>query len=328
MTALIFVSSPRAGFAESAARVEAEASFTRAERAAKERRFADALDAYRSVIIADPSAPVALPAKARIDDLLAHAEGGFAPLARLEAVRRDLQRSRDRSEIESLERDLAGFPPGRVRAEARVFVAEAWWRRLGEPARAIAPFEAAVADRSGDRLTRALALSELAALRRERGELREARRAADGDPSLSPALRAELARLVRRETLRTGAVATLVALAALGAIAIARLAARARDVRDLPSKLVSPIAVALALYLGGAGALIVRVHGDADARPFLWLGPSVLALHVIARALRLAAGRRASLRVIWASACVTGVLAAAFLAVERASVDFLGGIGL
>lgn len=326
--ALILITGREALAGDPAARAEAEASFTRAEQAARERRFADALAAYRAVIAADPSAPAAQPARARIDDLEGHAEGGFAPLARLEEVRRDPQRGRDRGAIEALARDVEAFPPGRVRAEGRVFVAVAWWRRLGDPARAIAPFEAAVLDRSGDRLTRALALSELSALRRERGEVRAALRLTDREPDLSPSLRAELGRLVRRETIHTASLVALGAIVAAGLGAMGWLAIRARDVRDLPSRLVRPTGLGLALYLGGAGALIVRVHGDADVRPFLWMGIALFALDVIARAFRLAAGRRAIVRAVWASACVAGVLAAAFLAVERASVDYLEGIGL
>lgn len=309
-------------------RAAAEAAFARGERAAKERRYAEALAEYRAVAAADPSAAVATPARARAEDLEAHREGGFAPLARLDEVRRDPARGRDPAAIEALARDAEAFPPGRVRAEARIYVAEAWWRRLGQPARAVDPLERAAADTSGDRVTRALALSELCALRRERGEVREALRAAEVDPELSPALRVQLARLVRREQLRWAATATLAVLSLLGAGSAAVLASRARDVRDVPALLVRPLSLAFALYVGGAGALLVRAHGEADARPFVWLGLALLALDVTARAFRLLAGRRAAVRAAWALACVAGVLAAAFLSVERTSAEYLDGIGL
>ncbi|MFT3767081.1 MAG: hypothetical protein QM820_16410 [Minicystis sp.] len=314
--------------AEQTKRAAAERSFAQAEQAARERRFADALAAYRAVIASDPSAPVASAARARADDLEAHSEGGFAPLARLEEVRKDPQKAADRAAIEALARDVEAFPPGRVRAEARIFVAEAWWRKLGEPARAIAPLEAAASDPSGDRLTRSLALSELVTLRRERGELREALAAVDRDPALSPALTAQIHKLARRETLRATATALLAALGVIGLASIAWLARRTRDVRDLPAKLIKPSGVAFALYLGGAGAVLVRVHGDADARPFVWMGLGVLALDVVARAFKLAAGRRRAVRAAWAAACVAGVVAAAFLSMERTSADYLDGIGL
>ncbi|APR85211.1 Hypothetical protein A7982_10560 [Minicystis rosea] len=326
MTVLACSGSARAG--EPSARERAEASFARAEQATRDRRFADAAAAYRDVLTIDPSAPVAAPARARLDDLEAHAEGGFAPLARLEEVRKDPRKAGDRTSIEALAHDVEAFPPGRVRVETRVFLAEAWWRKLGEPARAIALFEAAIADRTGDRLTRSLALSELVSLRRERNELREARAAVDRDPELSPALTTQVRKLSRRETLRATATWWLAALGAVGLASIAWLAAKARDVRDLPARLVKPAGIAFALYLGGAGAVLVRLHGDADARPFVWMGLGVLALDVIARAFKLAAGRRGVVRSLWAVACVAGVMAAAFLAMERTSADYLDGIGL
>jgi tetratricopeptide (TPR) repeat protein len=310
-----------------AARARAEAAFARGEQAARERRFADAVTAYRETVAADPSAPAAAPARARADDLEAHAEGGFAPLARLEEVRRAPQRAADHAVLEALERDVSGFPAGRVRAEARLFVGEAW-RRNGEPARAIPLLEAAAADPSGDRLTRVLSLSALATLRRERGELREALAAVEREPSLSPELTRQLRTLWRREKLRAATTAWLAALALIGAGSVAWLAAKARDVRDLPARLVRPAGVALALYLGGAGAVLVHLHGDADARPFLWMGLFVLGLDVIARAFKLAAGRRVAVRAVWAAACVIGVMAAAFLSMERTSPDYLDGIGL
>jgi len=109
---------------------------------------------------------------------------------------------------------------------------------------------------------------------------------------------------------------------------VARLALRARDVRAVPARVVRPAAVAFALYVGGASALLVRLHGDADARPFLWLGLAVLGLDVTARAFRPVAGRLPVTRALWALACVAGLFSAAFLAVERTEAEFLAGIGL
>ena len=312
--------------ADPAPRADAAASYERAERAAQEGRFAEALAAYRDALAADPGAPAATAARARIGDLEAHAEGGFAPLARLDEVRRDPRRSGDRAEILALERALGSFPGGRVRAEARLFVAEAW-RRLGEPARALPPLEAAVADDSADRLTRALALAELCALRQERGELREALAVVERDPALSPAMTEKMRRLTRRERLRGLAALVLGGLGAVGMGSIATLAKRARDLRDLPALLVRPLGVAFALGLGGAGALLARAQGG-DARPFVWLGLGVLAVGVVARAFRLAAGGRRRARAVWAAACVAGVVAVAFLAAERTDAAYLDPLGL
>src|SRR6185369_9587585 len=107
---------------------------------------------------------------------------------------------------------------------------------------------------------------------------------------------------------------------------LALLGRRARDVRDLPGQVVRPLSVASSLYLGGAGAILVKLHGGGDARPFVLFGAGVLALDVIARAFLLAWGRTAAvLRAGWALCCVAGVVAAAFLAVERVDPSYLEG---
>src|SRR6185503_3840932 len=180
----------------------AEERFHHAEQALAGGRFAEALAGYQEAIAADPSARFAGAARARAADLEAHAEGGFAPLAALEAVRRDPRKSGEREAIEALERAISSFPEGRVRSEAALVVAEAWWHRLGEPRRAIAPLTFAVEDAAADRLTRSLALAEIAAVRRELGELGEARDLVERYPDLSPGTRAEVRRLIRRAELR------------------------------------------------------------------------------------------------------------------------------
>jgi tetratricopeptide (TPR) repeat protein len=317
-----------AGAAWAGDRAAAEQSFARAEQAAKDLAFAEALSAYRAAIAADPSAPFARVARARADDLEAHAEGGFRPLAQLEAVRRDPRSLGDRESLFAFAREVEAFPPGRVRAEARMLVAEKW-QKLGDPLAAIAALERTAGDASADKLTRALALSQLWTLRRQRGEIREALAAVERDPDVSPALTLEVRRVARRERMRVAAIAVLSVLAAIGAASIAWLAKKARDVRDVPARVVRPAAVAFALYLGGAGALLVHFHGGGDGRPFVWFGLGVLALDVIARAFVRASGaRRLPVRAAWAAACVAGVAAAAFLAVERTDVSFLEGIGL
>ena len=311
------------------ARAAAEASCARAEQAARDLRFEEALSAYQAAIATDASAPCAGVARARADDLAGHAEGAFGPLAELEAVRRDPRKAADRDTIEALARDLEAFPDGRVRAEARLVVAEAWWHRLGDPARALAALTAAAGDASGDRLTRALALSELWTLRRQRGEIREALADVERQPDLSPVLTRTVRRAAKREGLRTLALGVLGALGAIGVASLARLAAKARDLRDVPGLVVRPMAVAFSLYLGSAAAILVRLHGEGDARPFLWFGALVLALGVVARAVPLAVNARASTaRAVWAAACVAGVLAAAFLSVEWADASYLESLGL
>jgi tetratricopeptide (TPR) repeat protein len=327
--ALVAVLSSAPARAEPSARAAAQQSFDRAERAFQAQRFAEALAAYREAAAADPSARFALTARARAADLEAHAEGGFAPLARLSTVRRDPTTSNDRAAIEALAQDVAAFPPGRVRGEAALVLADAWWHHLNEPRRAVAPLEAAVADVAGDPLTRGFALSELARLHRDLGELDAALALVERFPDLAPATTKEVRTLVRRARLRGASTAVLLALGVLGLASAIRAAPRVGGLRELPRAVVPPFAVAFSLYLGGAAAVLVRLRGDGDTRPFVWLGLGVLAVLAVARAWRLGWGAGGpSARAARALLCAAGVIAVAFLAVERTDASYLESLGL
>jgi tetratricopeptide (TPR) repeat protein len=313
--------------AESDARARAKVLFDEAERAAADLRFAEALAAYEQAANVDPAAPFARVARVRAADLASHAEGNFAPLARLEAVRR--RPDTDRATIDALARDASSFPDGRVRAEARVCVADALWHRFGALDQAATALDQALADPAADKLTRALAVNELVALERQRGALDAAYRAVSRFPDLAPALRVEVARLVRRVWLRRGSTVLLGLLAAVGVASFARLARRRRDLDAAMRAVIRPRSMAFTLYLGGVAALLVRLHGDGDVRPFLWLGLGVLGMDAIARAWRLGAvDTRAPARIARAVFCVAGVLAAAFLSLERADAGYLESFGL
>jgi hypothetical protein len=268
-------------------------------------------------------------ARARAEDLEAHSEGGFAPLATLEVMRRDPKKMADRALVEALARDVEAFPPGRVRAEGRITLAHAFRYTFGEPERAASSYRAVVADPSGDRLTRALTMSELWAYRRQRGEIQQAAEDVAAAPDLSPNVNAAVRRALRRIQIRAGAFALLGVLAAAFVAAAARVAYRSRDLRRLPGRLVPASVVAFSLYLGGAAALLVRAHGEADPRPFLWLGIAVLVLAAGARALSAALSpKRLAARAVCAMACGVGVVAAAFLVLERADTSYLDSLGL
>jgi hypothetical protein len=87
--------------------------------------------------------------------------------------------------------------------------------------------------------------------------------------------------------------------------------------------------VAFSLYLGGAAAVLVRLRGDGDPRPFVWLGLGVLAAFAVARAWRLGWGAGGpSARAARGIFCAAFVIAAAFLAVERTDPSYLEGLGL
>jgi tetratricopeptide (TPR) repeat protein len=319
---------PAAPTAPGDARARARASYDRAERAASERRFAEALLAYKEALAEDPSSPIAPAARARAADLAAHAEGNFGPLARLEEVRRDPGRAADRGAVLALAEDLRSFPPGRVRAEARLFVADALWHRLGEPRAAIAPLAEVLADPEADALLKGLALASLVALHRELGDLSAAREVVDRYPDLAPNQRREVLRLVRRERLQRASFGLLGVLGAIGALSFFR-AARSMPLHEVKREVVRPLAVAFALYLGAAGAIFVRLYGEGDVRPFLWLGAGVLGVDLVARAWRVGStDARPVARIGRAIACAAGVLAVAFLALERADAGYLESFGL
>jgi hypothetical protein len=306
------------------ARVELDA----AERAARELDFATALAAYERALELAPSASFAPKARARAADLRAHAEGAFAPLRALERVRRDPRLAADRAVVDGLARDADRFPDGRVRAEARLLAAGAYRHTFGDPGAAVAPLGAVLADGSADRLTRVLALDELVAIHRSMGALGAAREAVDRYPTLSPPLHAEIHRLVRRERLRWVSALWLGALALIGVASAARLGWRL-GLRALPAAVVRPLAVAYALYVGAGAAVVARLYGTDDPRPFLLLGVGVLALDVLARAWRQAAVVQGPwARLARAFVCGAGVLALAFLALERTEAGYLESFGL
>jgi tetratricopeptide (TPR) repeat protein len=309
-------------------KTKARASYELAERAAADLRFSEALAAYDKAIELDPSAPFVRVARARAADLRAHAEGDFAPLTRLEGVRRNPRASRD--DIEALARDAERFPSGRVRSEAQIVVAEAFWHRFGSPDLAARALDAALSDASADRLTRALALSELVTLERERGDLDAAKRVVSRFPDLAPNLRAEVERLVRRVWIGRVAIAIVGFFLVIGVAAVVRaLSWQRRDPDEVLRKVVRASSVAFALYVGGAASLLVRLHGEGDVRPFLWLGFGVLAIDLAARGWRLGfVDERRSVRIGRAFAGGIAVLAVAFLSLQYADAAYLESLGL
>jgi hypothetical protein len=73
----------------------------------------------------------------------------------------------------------------------------------------------------------------------------------------------------------------------------------------------------------------VRVHGEGDVRPFLWLGFGVLAIDAAARAWRMGfVDERSVARVGRAITCGVAVLAVAFLALQYADASYLETLGL
>lgn len=310
-------------------RQAAQAAFARGEQAARELRFKEALAAYEEAVSRDPTAPAAPVARARAEDLRAHAEGEFAPLARLEAVRRDPLKNRDPEVIAELEREARGFPDGRVRGEALLVVAQAYAHVLGSPERAVAALSAIGGDAFADRGTRALALSELVPLHLAKGDTGAALAAVSREPELLPNLTREVRAAVRRGQIAEACFALLGALALAALWGGVRAARRLGDVRALAPLVLPRQLLLFAFYLGAGGAVFVRLYGgEGDPLPFLGLGLGVTLASALVRLWSLAGVRPSRAHtVLRAAAGALGVLAMAYLILWKSSPDYLAPLG-
>lgn len=306
---------------------DARAAFEAAEAAERGGRFADALAGYRRIVDQSPTASFAIASRARAERLEAHSEGGFAPLARLEAVRADANKLRDRGELDALARDALAFPDGPTRAEALLVVGEALWHQIGDRDAAATALESAADDRAADPLSRSLALNQLVALRREQGRLDAALVALDRHPEIARELRAEIARLVRRSRLVRASTVVLAAFGGVAAWAFTTLARR----RELTVRgLVVPWSLAVAAWIGIGGALFVHLHGgEGDAATFAAFGAGLAVLDVAARAWARAARPAGNgARALRAGTCAFAVVALALVVVEQTDPRYLSGLGL
>jgi len=187
--------------------------------------FERALANQRACIAKAPYSSWARSARQRIGWISARSEGAFEPLRRLQRVRRNQALGNDPAAIEALSRDADAFPPGRVRAEARMFVAEAWLTRLVRPEDAILEFRKVADDPSSDSTDAVLTHRQLAQALLALGRLDEAASEVRSFPAANPELSDRVNQLVRRRALLRAAITVLVMLT-LGLVGVA--AARAR----------------------------------------------------------------------------------------------------
>lgn len=290
--------------------------------------FQRALDGYRDFVSRDPSSRFAARALARIDDLASHAEGAFEPLRRLETVRKDPALANDPAAIAALERAADAFPPGLVRAEARMLVGEAYLNRerLNRPRDAVRVFRVLAQDPGAPQDTRSLAARRLIEAREVlgeevAGEQDVQRLAVDTD------VKHDAAVLARRSVLRkvSWAVAALTGVA--GALALSRAAAQGLWPRVVRAwKRPVPIAQLALLTLGG-GAL-ARAYDEHEISPFVSLGAGALAVYLVATALSVVGGASPLRRAARGALCLLAVLAASFLTMDSFDPMMLEGINL
>ena len=309
---------------------EDEALFALAERDETDLELARALARYEAALAAAPNGRYAGRASRRVELLKSHAEGDFAPLVRLERLRRDPALANDGAAIDALVRDAAAFPPGLVRVEARMLAAEAYLGRLHRRADGLALLHAVVDDPSADSLTTRQAAREIVETHAQAGELDDAKREAHAlRTRLDPAFITSVERLGRRRVLH---IAALVDLAALGALLVLALA-RARRRAQIPAvgraiARSAPLTLAFAAYVALAGGLLASSYEAGNAKPFLALGVAVLPLVVAARTWGAAGSPSPWARAGRAMMCASAALAVAFVLLERIDSAYLEGFGL
>lgn len=292
--------------------------------------FAHAMAHDLACIEAAPASRWAVRATERIDWLRSRSEGDFIPLARLERVRRDPAIASDAAAIDALARDADAFPPGTVRVEARMLVAEAWLGRMGRPNDAIAELRKVAEDPKADPLTANLAERELVEALIASGKLREAAAEAHAHANLlDDRFVRGVDRVVQRRWVRRTAMALLSSFTVLVAVTLVK--ARRRRALGAAARaliLVAPIAVTFALFVAIVGGVLASHYESGNARPFLLLGAVALPIVLAARAWSAVGSSRRAARVGRAVLCGATLLAAAFVLLDVVSPEYLEGFGL
>ncbi len=289
-------------------------------------RFADALRDYEAALGRSSSFRYAPRARVRADMLRSHDEGDFAPLTRLETVRRDPHLSSDPAALAGLAHDAEAFPPGRVKVEARHLVAEAYLHRLDRPDDALALLRLVLADPAADALTARQASREIVTTLLDRGALDEAAEVA-ALPRTDPDLRHEVTVRLRRRALHRGGVLVLVLF--LGAVVAGTVRHRSLA-RQRLGKLASfgKVALVFSAWIALAGGALASSYESGNATPFLALGAAVLPLLLAARVWSVVAGPSRAAAAGRAALSAAAVLATALLVLEAVDVSYLQDFGL
>ncbi len=308
----------------------AEARFHAGESNEEHAAYPEALTDYRAVMDAVPGSRWAVRASDRIEWIRSRSEGDFAPLRRLEQVRRDPDLAADPGAIDALARDAEGFPPGLVRMEARMLVAEAWLGRMHRTADAIRELELVRDDPKTDPLTSRLAERELVDAYVGEGRIDEAiAEASKHSARLDPKFVRQVKRLVLRRAVQRSALIVLAAFAVFAVLALVR-AGRKRTLGQAWSALreLAPAALGFVAFVAIAGGVLASQYESGNATPFLLFGATVLPLVLLARAWGAVGSQTRAARLGRSLLCAATVMAAAFVLLERVYPDYLAGFGL
>jgi hypothetical protein len=307
-------------------RVAGQAWFFRGVIAERRLAFAEAVAEYTQSVARDPGGRYAARASARIEYLRAHAEGNFVPLQQLERIRGDTTRASDPTAIAELARAAETFPPGPVRAEARLLVAQAYVGRLHRPADAAPVLAALARDPSTAPDLRRIATEMLARVREERGEFAIALRELTDLHAPEPVV-TRVRRRLRRAWMYRAAWVSIALVALAGVVSILRIARRKR-LGELIAAWRRPLPLAHLAMLSLGGALLAHSYEEHDMRPFFGFGAGALFVYFAATAWSLAGSTHPLARTGRAIACALAVLSVSFLAMHRFDVGMLEGINL
>jgi hypothetical protein len=308
----------------------AEARFHAGESNEERGAYPEALTEYRAVMDAAPGSRWAVRASDRIEWIRSRSEGDFAPLRRLQQVRRDPDLASDPGAIDALARDAEAFPPGLVRVEARMLVAEAWLGRMHRPADAIRELELVRDDPKTDPLTTRLAERELVDAYIGEGRIDEAiAEATKHSARLDPKFVRQVKRLALRRAVQRFAWIVLAAFGVLSVVALVR-AGRKRVLGQAWSALreLGPAALGFVAFVAIAGGLLASQYESGNATPFLLLGAAVLPLVLVARAWGAVGSQTLTARVGRALLCAVTVVATAFVLLAKVYPEYLVGFGL
>ncbi len=284
----------------------------------------------RAALAAAPNTRWALRASVRAEWLLARSEGRFEPLRRLESLRQDPARANDASAVAALERDAESFPPGMVRVEARMFVAEAYLGRLHRTGDADVELRRVVNDPRAPALTVRLAERELVDALSGEGRFDDAAAEARANAAqLDPGFAKRIARLARRRIERLVAYGVLAMFGAMAGAALAR-AQRRGVLRDAGRAIrrVAPVSAAFVAFAALAGGALASNYERGNAAPFWLLGLAVLPLILLARAWSAVGSRTRAVLVLRVVLSGARVLAAAFARLDGWAPADLEGVGL
>ncbi len=289
-------------------------------------QFASALARYEASSARLPGGRYAPRANNRAYELRTHSEGGFAPLVRLETVRRSPDLANDPGAVYGLARDAASFPPGKVRVEARMLAVEAYLGRLHRTADAVPLLRLVVDDPHADVLTARAAADDLVTVHIQANRLAGALAVARAYPRLlAPTTERDILRLMRRRPLRVIAWGDL---AALAAFALLALAGPGRGAVRLAVRRVAPLALAFSAFACGVGGLLASSYEQTSPLPVHGHAPAVFGTILLARAWSAGGSTAPPARALRAIVSFAGVFAAAFLMLDRMDPAYLQGFGL